>query len=169
MTEPHRQTLVCPNPKCLLVQYETASGKCRKCHGLLRLPPPPVLPPEDVQPESPLSRLPAREFHVARNIRRIRRVSHLSQRGLAIIMNCPRSYISKLESGVCIPTLQSIERVSRALGVKPSDLIADGTEWVSELIPYIPHLTERQLAEVLYKAATLSEQAANLSRKPLSI
>jgi len=44
-------------------------------------------------------------YHVAGHIREIRELRGLSQRGLAERMGAPRTYISKIEGGKCLPTL----------------------------------------------------------------
>lgn len=54
----------------------------------------------------------------------------LSQEKLAGLAGLDRSYMHRLESGRSSPTLDTLERLARALQVLPSELIAriDGSE-----------------------------------------
>jgi len=87
--------------RCQRVQFFTANGRCRVCKELF-FPEPkqPSPPPVTQEAESKLDR-----YHVAGHIREIRELRGLSQRGLAERMGAPRTYISKIEGGKCLPTL----------------------------------------------------------------
>ena len=61
------------------------------------------------------------------NLKRIRKAKKISQQELAELSGLSFSMVSKLESGEqSNPTLETIEKISFALGVKPSDLIGMG-------------------------------------------
>jgi transcriptional regulator with XRE-family HTH domain len=64
-------------------------------------------------------------LRVAGLVKEIRRARHLSQRQLAGRMQVPRTYISKIENGKAIPTLNSLERLADALGVNVRQLVRD--------------------------------------------
>jgi len=70
-------------------------------------------------------------------IRRIRIASSYSQDGLAYLVGCPRSYISKVENGHTVPQLEQICRIAEALGVSASSIIRDAECFVPEQIPQI--------------------------------
>jgi transcriptional regulator with XRE-family HTH domain len=55
-------------------------------------------------------------------IRSLRKERKLSQRRLAEAMGTARSYISKLERGLLVPSLQTLERATSALGIDIADL-----------------------------------------------
>jgi len=61
------------------------------------------------------------------NLKRIRKSKKISQRELANLSGLSFSMVSKLESGEqSNPTLETIEKISFALGVEASDLIGKG-------------------------------------------
>jgi transcriptional regulator with XRE-family HTH domain len=64
-------------------------------------------------------------LQVATAVRDLRRVRNLSQRQLAARMNVPRTYISKIENGKAMPTLNSLDRLAKALQVDISALLRD--------------------------------------------
>jgi len=68
-------------------------------------------------------------------IRRVRIASSYSQDGLAYLVGCPRSYISKIENGHSVPKLEQICRIADALGVSVSVIIRDAECFVSAQIP----------------------------------
>jgi transcriptional regulator with XRE-family HTH domain len=58
------------------------------------------------------------------NVRRIRRAQDLSQEELAHRAGVHRTYLSALErSGGRNPTIKVVERIAKALGVKPGELL----------------------------------------------
>jgi len=118
-----REVLRCDH--CDLVQFRTASPKCRRCKKDLEveLPSPPSAPLALVS-SSPE---PDGGIQVAAAVRDLRHVRHLSQRQLAARMNVPRTYISKIENGKAMPTLSSLDRLARALQVDISSLLRDAT------------------------------------------
>ncbi|HET8630493.1 MAG TPA: helix-turn-helix transcriptional regulator [Thermomicrobiales bacterium] len=65
---------------------------------------------------------PEQAFGHAVRVRRAER--RLSQEGLALASGLDRAYISQLERGRQSPTLGTVFRLARALGLPPSDLLA---------------------------------------------
>jgi transcriptional regulator with XRE-family HTH domain len=59
------------------------------------------------------------------NLRRYRERVGLSQEGLADLCDLDRTEISLLERGKRFPRLDTIVRLSRALGVLPADLLEE--------------------------------------------
>lgn len=57
------------------------------------------------------------------NIRRIREGKELSQSDLCKKLKVDRAYVSNLEGGKSNPTLQTLERLAKALGVSISELL----------------------------------------------
>jgi transcriptional regulator with XRE-family HTH domain len=60
---------------------------------------------------------------VGANVRRIRLERELSQEGLADEAGLHRTYISGVERGIRNPTVTVLERIARALKVKPGQLL----------------------------------------------
>ncbi len=116
--------------------------------------------------EAPPAPEPARDvegpgLQVAHAIRALRQQYGLSQRQLAIRMNVPRTYVSKIENEKATPTLSSLERLAEALKVTVPDLLKGGTghseaarellsdPFIAELVPYLHKLTGLQWQSVM--------------------
>src|SRR5437868_8488667 len=151
--------------RCHLVQFQTHNHLCRRCHTSLG-PEEPVV--AAVEPET----LPQNHtngnghngshLQVAYAIRSLRHRFGLSQRQLALRMQVPRTYVSKIENEKATPTLSSLERLARALEVNISDLLT-GTgatredeiqelmkdEFIAELVPFVSKLNGMQFASIL--------------------
>ena len=59
------------------------------------------------------------------NIRKARVIARLSQEELAKQAGINRTYLSQLENGHSSPTLDILEKIARALGMRPTELLAD--------------------------------------------
>ncbi len=57
------------------------------------------------------------------NIRRIRQERGMTQSDLCRSLEVDRAYMSNIESGKKNPTLSTIERIAKALGVQSSELL----------------------------------------------
>lgn len=143
---------------CSLVQFRTTNNRCRRCSAGLDLP-----PVTEIAAGPP----PAVEEHVldvAGAIRSLRRSQGLSQRQLALRMQVPRTYVSKIENDKAKPTISSLQRlaaametdVARLLGAtgdggaaldQVRDLVTDS--FVRELLPYVSKLAPAQMNQVL--------------------
>jgi transcriptional regulator with XRE-family HTH domain len=60
---------------------------------------------------------------LATNLRRLRNEKGLAQNDLAYEAKVSRSYLSQLEKGAFYASLKILEKLSRALGVQPYELI----------------------------------------------
>jgi len=58
-----------------------------------------------------------------RNVRRVRKERGLSQEALADEVGLAVTYVGQIERGIRNPTLEIVERLARALKVKPLDLL----------------------------------------------
>ena len=120
--QPERESVRCEH--CTLVQFKAASSNCRRCHKPLPL----VL---DQEPEKGLSEPQGPAIHnvegsslgIAAVVKSLRLHLGLSQRSLARIIGCPRTYISKIENRGVTPTLSSLERIADALKISLYRLI----------------------------------------------
>ena len=154
-----REVVRCDNPRCLLVQFRTNSGRCRKCGTSLDEEIPPPIEETHVPEVRPGAGEPG--LQVASAIRNLRRGRKLSQRQLAARMGVPRTYVSKIENDKATPTLASLERLARALEVTVPDLLVGGVtedpvvselmadEFIAELRTYLPRLNGMQWQSVL--------------------
>jgi transcriptional regulator with XRE-family HTH domain len=68
--------------------------------------------------------------HVAlgRALRRLRRAAGLSQEQLGLEADVQRNFISLIETGQNQPTITIIFKLSQALGLKASDLVAEAEQ-----------------------------------------
>ncbi len=164
---PEREVLRCDH--CKLVQFRTASDSCRRCKKSLL----PELPkPQAViaMPSAPSAGSRQGEIQVATAVRDLRRVRNLSQRQLAGRMNVPRTYISKIENGKAMPTLNSLDRLARALQVDLSALLRDAPTrhkdetamlmadpFLAELAKFAPHLNSTQKSIFLNHVRELAQ------------
>ena len=71
----------------------------------------------------------------ARVLRRLRKDKGLSQEELAHQSDLDRTYISLLERGLRQPSLSSILRLSKPLGVSSADILAEVEEKLNEDSP----------------------------------
>jgi len=108
-----RDTVTCPI--CQLSQFERGNGKCRRCnHSLgisyfeLRFSYPFV---------SRTSQTTATPIEVGTLIRRLRSRCGITQSALASLTGIHRTYLSRAESGQVTPSISSLMRIFRALGV----------------------------------------------------
>lgn len=61
---------------------------------------------------------------VEENVKRLRAAAGLSQEQFAFEADMHRTYVSGVEHGIRNPTLIVLDRMARALKVKPQDLLA---------------------------------------------
>jgi DNA-binding XRE family transcriptional regulator len=120
-----RQTTRCYH--CNLVQYIPVDRNCRRCHHPLDPPPIqfPITVPTIKPIPTPCTPQSASHQQLFINIDRalpvvmfwLRVRKGLSQNQLAAILSVPRTYLSKIESGVSLPTVESVIKIGGALGV----------------------------------------------------
>jgi transcriptional regulator with XRE-family HTH domain len=115
-----------------------------------------------------IATMPTNQLPVAAAIRSLRMRAGLSQRQLAMRMNVPRTYVSKIENEKACPTLGSLERLAGALRVRIPDLLTMGRtteddirelsqdEFISELMPYMRKLNGVQWTSVLNQVRELT-------------
>jgi transcriptional regulator with XRE-family HTH domain len=150
--------------RCTLVQFRTNNNLCRKCRTSLD----PEEPEQVIAPPQPAISVPSTSSHshsqlqIALSIRTLRQRSGLSQRQLALRMQVPRTYVSKIENEKATPTLSSLERLAKALEVTLPDLLTGGQPsredqlrdinsdpFLAELLPFCERLNGMQLSSVL--------------------
>src|SRR2546423_11611088 len=154
-----REVLRCDH--CHLVQFRAANNLCRKCRLCLDREEPEPEPVPMVEPAIANGNGHS-HLQIALAIRTLRQRSGLSQRQLALRMQVPRTYVSKIENDKATPTLSSLERLARALEVKVPDLLNGGQrsredeivelmgdEVIAELIPFVSKLNGMQWSSVL--------------------
>ena len=153
---------------CHLVQFRTGNNLCRKCRTSLdEDEPEPILAPQPqaVEPDSE----GRSHLQVATAIRMFRQKSGLSQRQLALRMQVPRTYVSKIENEKAMPTLSSLQRLATALEVSVGDLlrgchrtmeddIADlmRDQFIAELMPFMDKLDAMQRSTLLSQMRELT-------------
>ena len=108
-------------------------------------------------------------LQVAQAIRALLQRGGLSQRQLALRMNVPRTYVSKIENEKATPTLSSLERLARALEVSVPDLLMGAEnsrqeeirglltdDFIAQLAPFIAKLDGMQRASVMAQVRDLT-------------
>jgi len=160
-----REVLRCDH--CHLVQFRTQNNLCRRCHlSLDNEEPEPVAAEPVVQPDAEAVRP---RLQIASSIRNLRLSAGLSQRQLAMRMQVPRTYVSKIENEKATPTLSSLERLAKALEVPVPELLRTSCptrerdirefmadEFLAELIPYVSQLDAIQRSTVLAQMRDLT-------------
>lgn len=81
----------------------------------------------------------ASHLQVATSVRLFRQKSGLSQRQLALRMQVPRTYVSKIENEKALPTLASLKRLADALKVSVADLLRGSSRTLEEEINDLMH------------------------------
>ena len=153
---------------CHLVQFRTNNNLCRRCKKSLDEDEPEPILVEDAPVAEPVR---GRHTHlqVAAAIRMLRQRSGLSQRQLALRMQVPRTYVSKIENEKAVPTLSSLQRLATALEVCVGDLLRGATrtmedeiedlmkdEFMAELVSLMPKLDSMQRSSLMAQMRDLS-------------
>jgi len=99
----------------------------------------------------------------------LRQKSGLSQRQLALRMQVPRTYVSKIENEKAMPTLSSLQRLATALEVTMGDLLKGSSrtledeiadlmhdEFIAEVVQYMDKMDSMQRASLLSQVRDLS-------------
>lgn len=108
-------------------------------------------------------------LQIAGAIRMLRQKSGLSQRQLALRMQVPRTYVSKIENEKAVPTLSSLQRLATALEVSVGDLLnGSGRTWedeiaelmqddfIAQVTPFLAKLDSMQRSSLLSQVRDLS-------------
>ena len=160
-----REVLRCDH--CHLVQFRTNNNLCRRCKLCLDTIEE-VIPPEPVVVEVPHS---SGQLQIALAIRTLRQRSGLSQRQLAMRMQVPRTYVSKIENDKATPTLSSLARLADALGITVPALLECSTNdgarskqieelltdpFLAELAPFVAKLDAMQRSSFIAQVRDLA-------------
>jgi transcriptional regulator with XRE-family HTH domain len=174
-----REVLRCEH--CSLVQFRTHDSHCRRCRKPLEVEEPEprqllsLIPEPNANPAQAPAAPPA-SVDVAKAVRELRQKRGLSQRELALRMDVPRTYISKIENGKATPTLSSLARLAKALEAEMGDLLHDARSrrqdvisttlsdpFLAEILPYIAHMSAYQRSVFLSQVRDM----ATGRRKPM--
>ncbi len=156
--------------KCLLNQFMTSNRLCRRCHKPLDLSEPVEIEPIMMnQPTEKKFKPVSFDRQISARIRELRRFRRMSQSQLAAIMDCPRSYISKLETGRVNPLLRTLQRLSDAFQITVYELMLTQQEirrqnfladpFIAALAADLPKLSPERRKEVLRFAGLLESQS----------
>ena len=116
---PNREVLRCPH--CRLVQFRSATDLCCRCHQPLEAQYAGLPAGLSLSHGAALSTEPLAK-RIGAAVRDLRKERKLSQRQLANAMGTVRSHISKIERGLVVPSFQTLERATSALGIDIADL-----------------------------------------------
>jgi tetratricopeptide (TPR) repeat protein len=111
---------------------------------------------------------------VGRRLRKAREAAGVTQRDLAF-EGCTAAYISRIEAGARVPSLQILHEFARRLGVRP-EYLATGSQDPDDLSSQLLEaevalrLEDEDLAEELYEAArAAADLPADLARAQLGL
>lgn len=143
--ETARETVRCK--PCGLVQFQTRSGRCRRCLRDMELTQVPLgsasQAPNSVMPPAGADRYTKRQSSeqrnhssrlksaVARRSRAARERIGMTQTQLARQMAIPRSYLSRIENERLLPGPKMLERLASALRIDFASLWTDGDEYAA--------------------------------------
>ena len=108
---------------CRLVQFLTNSFSCRRCHKSFCVQEDKEIVVEEKTVSKQTTRSTFNSQFLAGELRNRRKILRLSQRQLAELMGCPRTYVSKIENAKAVPTLTSLCRFATCLKTSPSRLL----------------------------------------------
>jgi transcriptional regulator with XRE-family HTH domain len=153
---------------CHLVQFRTTNNLCRRCRTSLDEDEPEPILAETPAPPEPASGRPS-HLQISAAIRMLRQKGGLSQRQLALRMQVPRTYVSKIENEKAVPTLSSLQRLATALEVSVGDLLRGASrtledeindlmndEFIAEMVPFLEKLDSMQRTTLLAQVRDLS-------------
>ena len=69
---------------------------------------------------------------LSKNLRKIRKEQRMTMVVLGRASQCSQSFLSKVESGSMIPSIPMLQRLARALSVKPSSLLGEDVQSVGD-------------------------------------
>lgn len=81
-------------------------------------------------------------------VKEYRKLRKLTQENLGNMVGISQEQIARIESGTCDMTLKQMDKIAKALGVKPYELLPE--EWQPE--PITP--AEQQILDMIRKTAT---------------
>lgn len=156
-----REVIRCQH--CRLNQFAQGNRLCKRCKGELGVPLHHVVRrPRAGHEAARVKPVPAT---VAERVVGLRTKSKLSQCQLAKLIDCPRTWISKIENGRCHPQIATVQRLALAFGVSITELlpIAPESSWADpELVEFmqamadhVVRLNEAQIYAVLLVARKL--------------
>jgi len=152
-----RPVLKCPNPKCGLVQYQTRSGKCRKCGRGLSVT---VMDMSSCSTKVSVA-ISNDESDAAEGvsvrIRMLREARGWKQEELAKRSKVSRGYLSRIEAGSRGASIATFEKLAEAFGISPRNLFLpeDANELLFEdplvktIQPLVRQLSEAQQQSIL--------------------
>src|SRR5579872_5417047 len=97
---------------------------------------------------------------IGRRLRKLREEKNLSQGDIENRTGLLRCYISRVENGHTVPSLETLERLAAALEVPLYQLFYDGDE-----APALPNLSTRQSAEELTQSLSANGEESRFFDK----
>jgi transcriptional regulator with XRE-family HTH domain len=88
---------------------------------------------------------------LAKNIKNARKENHYTQEHLAELVNCSTVFISQIETGVRVPSLETLYNISNVLGVTIDSLFVETSNtgntdfYTKEIISLIKNCTEDEI------------------------
>jgi transcriptional regulator with XRE-family HTH domain len=104
---------------------------------------------------------------LASNLKKYRKIIGLSQAALAEKVNCSTTFIGNIEIKKRFPSPQYINRIAKALGVKPAALFVEENDPKGGDSEAIAHLSDRQKRKVQLEKAVIKAISRAFSESDL--
>jgi transcriptional regulator with XRE-family HTH domain len=168
-TDLNREVIRCQT--CGLIQYRTRLGNCRRCvqvlvpnaEVLIRAPQP-QNPRTDTRQVFRKSANFAIVANIGERIRHLRVSSRMTQGQLRVRSRLSKSYLSRVEAGLFIPSIATLEKIAEALGIGLYRCLAPETTgqtvledpFIRDLRPLFLQLDREQRESILRRLAAIS-------------
>jgi len=160
---------------CGMMQFRTRNGNCRRClHRLTSQADIFVLPPEYQELPGdalqPSMKLPNKQVveNIGQRIRQLRESHGMTQSKLQALSQVSRSYLSRIESGQMTPSLGTLEKISKPLGIGLNRFFAQEANgetlfddpFIQGLRPFLRQLDWQQWQSILQRLAAISDHVS---------
>jgi transcriptional regulator with XRE-family HTH domain len=168
-TDLNREVIRCQT--CGLVRYRTRLGNCRRCvqvlapnaEVLIRAPRP-QSPPTDARRVFRKSANFVIVANIGERIRHLRVSSRMTQGQLRVRSRLSKSYLSRVETGLFIPSIATLEKIAKAIGIGVYRFLAPETTsqtvledpFIWDLRPLFLQLDWEQRQSILRRLAAIS-------------
>ena len=148
---------------CGLMQFLPASGLCRRCRKPCVCPVALALVERLDAAKSRTARSEAAKGF-GRRLQQLRKAAGLSQPKLGAACRMQRTYVSKVETGRCLPNMDALLRFRAGLRLEIAGfawlLGGDDELWMTEMALAARSLTDAQRAKILHDLETRTSAAA---------
>ncbi len=154
-TQTDRRVVKCLNESCLLNQFQTVSGNCRRCERPLPNIVLSLISEDNLNaidwPDKPKRRggqIMHGEFWVCERLKKIRKLTGMTQTQACAEAGVQRTYVSKVENGHCVPNPKEVVRILVGTGMGIRDFLLENYDG-PELIRRFQKLSQKKQAATI--------------------